>query len=103
MDYLLGGVAGMVSGAAGAFVAGVVQLVAKRLRNRRLVRRGEPPIRDVVYDPFWVLFAIVGFLAGLSWSWRLEGAWLSGAVAGLGAPALATLIFTGWGLAQLRR
>ena len=78
-------------------------LVAKRLRNRRLIRRGEPPIKDVLYQPLWVLFGIAGFIAGLSWTWRLDGTWVTGAVAGCGVPAFASLVWIGWGLAQLRR
>ena len=103
MEIVLGGVAGMVTGTVGAFVAGLFQIVAKRLRNRRAIRRGEPPHKDQLYTPFWVLFGILGLIAGLSWTWRLDGTWVTGAIAGCGFPALATLIFLGWGFSQLRR
>lgn len=93
----------MVTGAVGAFVAGVFHVVAKRLRNARLIRRGEPPIKDVIYQPLWVLFGICGVMAGMGWTWRLEGTWLTGAVAGCGVPAFASLVWIGWALAQLRR
>ena len=103
MEVVLGGVAGMVTGVIGSFVAAIVQLTGKRLRNSRALRRGEPPHKDLIYTPFWVLFGILGLIAGLSWTWRLDGTWVTGAVAGCGFPALAMVIFLGWGLSQLRR
>jgi drug/metabolite transporter (DMT)-like permease len=103
MEVLLGGLAGLVTGAAGAFVAGIFHILAKRLRNNRLIRRGEPPVKDLIYTPPWLLFAILGFIAGVSWTWRLEGTWMTGAIAGCGVPAFASLVWLGWALAQLRR
>lgn len=93
----------MVTGALGSLIAGVFNVVAKRLRNRRLVRRGEPPIKDAIYQPLWVLFGIAGVLAGWGWTFRLEGTWVTGAIAGCGVPAFASLVWIGWALAQLRR
>ncbi len=103
MEVLLGGFAGMITGVIGSMIAALVQMAAKGLRNVRLVRRGEPPIRDVAFTPYWVLFGILGFIAGASWTWRLSGTWVTGAVAGLGVPAFAALIFLGWAIAQLVR
>ena len=81
-----------MTGALGSFVAAIFHITAKRLRNARLIRRGEPPINDVVYSPLWILFGIGGFLAGLTWTWRLDGTWLTGAIAGCGVPAFASLV-----------
>jgi ABC-type uncharacterized transport system permease subunit len=67
------------------------------------VRRGEAPYKDVMFTPFWLLFGILGLIAGLSWTWRLDGTWVTGAIAGTGFPALATVIFIGVGLSQLRK
>jgi hypothetical protein len=103
MEILLGGLAGTVTGLIGAFVAGIFQITAKRMRNARYLRRDEPPVKDVMFTPFWALFGILGLLSGLSWTWRLDGTWLTGAIAGFGVPALACLIFLIWGLTQLRR
>ena len=103
MQILLGMLAGLVTGVAGAFVAGIVQITGKRLRNVRLVKHGQPALKDVVFTPFWPLFGIVGAIAGGCWTWRIEGTWVTGAVAGAGLPALATLIFLVVPLAQMRR
>ncbi|MEO8705526.1 MAG: hypothetical protein ABI867_36185 [Kofleriaceae bacterium] len=81
----------------------IVQITAKRFRNARLVARGESPYKDAMFTPFWVLFGILGLIAGLSWTWRLDGTWVTGAVAGLGFPALATVIFVGVAVAQVMR
>ncbi len=102
-EILLGGIAGMVTGAAGSFVAAIVHLTAKRMRNARALRRGEPAVKDVLFQPLWVLFGLAGLLAGLGWTWRLDGTWVTGAIAGCGVPAFALLVWLGWGLSQLRR
>jgi hypothetical protein len=93
----------MVTGALASFVAAIFHITAKRLRNARLIRRDEPPIKDVLFQPLWVLFGILGVMAGMGWTWRLEGTWVTGAVAGCGVPAFASLVWIGWSLAQLRR
>lgn len=103
MDVLLGGGAGLVTGVLGSFVAALVQLAGKMLRDRRHARRGLPPGRDRVFTPYWPLFGLLGAIAGSSWTWRLDGTWVTGAIAGLGAPAVAALVFATWALAQLRR
>jgi hypothetical protein len=103
VENLLGGLAGLVTGAVGAFVAGIFHITAKRVRNGRLIRRDEPPVRDVMFTPFWVLFGLIGFIAGICWTWRLDGTWLTGAVAGCGAPALLTLICIIWMIVSLVR
>jgi len=102
-NILLGALAGTITGVLGSLVAAFVQITGKRLRNARLIRRGEPPIKDVMFRPLWLLFGILGAIAGASWTWRLDGTWITGAIAGAGMPALATLIFLGVLLRQLRR
>jgi hypothetical protein len=103
MEVLLGGVAGLVTGVLGSFVAAIFHITGKRMRNARLIRRDEPPVKDVVFAPLWVLFGMLGLIAGLSWTWRLDGTWLTGAIAGLGVPAFASLCWLGWSIAQLRK
>jgi hypothetical protein len=101
MVVLLGGVAGLITGAAGSLVASIVQLLATHLRNRRLRRRGLP-IGAMTFQHFWVLFGIIGAIAGASWTWRLDGTWVTGAIAGACVPALATLVLAIIAMAQLR-
>jgi hypothetical protein len=103
MEVLLGGLAGLATGLLGSIFAALVQTLARWLRNARRARRGDAAIREPLFTPYWVLFGILGLIAGMSWTWRLSGTWVTGAYAGLGVPAFATLIFVGWALAQLRR
>ena len=93
MDVLFGGGAGLVTGVIGSLVAAVAQLAAKRARNARDARRGDPVLGDVVFAPMWLLFGLVGLVAGLCWSWQVGGGWVTGAIAGAGLPALATVVF----------
>lgn len=93
----------MITGTLASFVSELIHLVGKRMRNARYIRRGEPPVKDVLFRPLWVAFGILGLVAGLSWTWRLDGTWVTGAVAGCGLPAAASLAWIGWSLAQLRR
>lgn len=101
MAVVLGGVAGLITGAAGSLVTSVVQLVARHLRNQRLLRRGRP-IGDATFQHFWPLFGIIGAIAGASWTWRLDGTWVTGAIAGACVPAIATVVFGVIAMAQLR-
>jgi len=93
----------MITGALGSVVAEIFQITRKRMRNARYLRRSEPAVKDVMFRPLWVLFAIAGLVAGLGWTWRLEGTWITGAIAGCGVPAFASLCWIGASLAQLRR
>lgn len=103
MDVVLGGLAGLGSGVLGSFVAACLQALGRRLRDRRRAKRGETALLEARFTPYWVLFGLLGLVAGLSWTWRLQGTWVTGAVAGTGVPALASLIFLGWAAAQVRR
>ncbi|MFN0060370.1 MAG: hypothetical protein ACKVX7_18090 [Planctomycetota bacterium] len=94
MEILLGGLAGLGTGVVGSILAAVVQSLGRWLHKRRLARGGKPPVREQAFTPYWVLFGMLGFIAGT---------WMTGAMAGLGVPAIATLIFLGWALAQLVR
>lgn len=103
VDVLLGGLAGGVTGLIGSYLVAVVSITAKRARNARLVRHGEPGIKDVVFRPLWVLLGIIGLIAGLAWTWHLDGTWVTGAIAGAGAPAVMTFAWLVKLVAQLRR
>ena len=72
------------------------------MRNGRLIRRGEPPIKDVVFVTLWPIHAIVGAIAGLFAAWSADD-WVIGLVAGAGLPAFAALAYLIFTLAQLRR
>jgi hypothetical protein len=103
IQVLLGGLAGFITGGLGAFVAAIFMITAKRMRSARAIRRGDPPFKDQVFTPFWILFGILGFIAGITWTWRIDGTWATGAIAGCGVPAFASLAWLFWGLSQLRR
>lgn len=103
MDVGLGALAGLVTGVVGSVVAAFVQLLGKSLRNRSLARRGEGIPKDYVFRPLWVLCGIIGAIAGASWTWRLHSTWVTGAIAGLGAPALLTLVFVVTAIGQAVR
>jgi hypothetical protein len=102
MAVVFGGIAGMITGAIGSLVASIVQLLARHLRNARLGRRGEPPSRDTTFPHFWPLCAILGAIAGAAWTWRLDGTWVTGAIAGACVPACATLVLGVIAVARLR-
>jgi hypothetical protein len=54
---------GFVVGALGGFALALLQLWAKRWRNARLARRGEPPIRDCVLVRWHIPCATLGAVA----------------------------------------
>ena len=64
IDVGIGLVGGALAGALGGFVAAVLMLTARRLRNARLIRRGEPGKKDLVLPRFHGPGAAVGALAG---------------------------------------
>ena len=103
MDVLLAGGVGAVVGFLGSFVVATIQITAKRARNDRLIRRGEAPFKDVVFVPLWHLFAIIGLVAGMSWTWRLGDPWVTGTIAGSALPALFAVAWLATLLAQFRR
>ena len=89
-----GALAGSAAGAAGALVLAILQLVAKRLRNAALVRRGEPPYRDVIFTPapFVVVLGGLGALAGALTAALVGAWWPAAALAGAAAPVLLTAV-----------
>jgi hypothetical protein len=100
---LLGGLAGAITGILGSIVTALVQITAKRMRNARSIRRGEPPRKDVVFVTLWPLLAIIGFVGGLAWTWHLDATWVTGAIAGAALPAVMSFAWLATALAQLRR
>jgi hypothetical protein len=104
VEILFGALAGAIAAVPGALFAGIVQITYKRLRNGRLVRRGEPPIRDVLFAPLIPVHAIAGaIVGGIVVAARGGGWWPIGVLCGLGLPALGVVA---WGVAcvaQLRR
>jgi protein-S-isoprenylcysteine O-methyltransferase Ste14 len=94
----------VVTGAIGAVFFAVVQITAKRLRNRALVRRGEPPYRDCVFilSPFLLAFGVLGALAGAIAA-AVTGAWWPvSALAAAGPPALLAVVFVVFAARQAR-
>jgi hypothetical protein len=86
--FLLSFVGALIVGAVASYVASILGLVARRLRNNALFKRGRPPYRDVAFNREVVianalLCAIVG--AVLAWWMVPLRAILIG---GLVAPAL---------------
>lgn len=71
----------------GAFLAAGCQHAARRLRNRILVARGEPAVKDVVWRPPWAPLGAVGAVAGAIAS-AITGSPLVGAAAATALPAL---------------
>lgn len=82
-QILLGAVTGMIAGVvAAAAVALAQRTVANRLRiDPRPRARG-----------WWLMCGLMGLLGGIGWTWRLEGTWRTGMVAGLGLPALLVVV-----------
>lgn len=79
----------------GAIGFALVQITAKRLRNRVLVRRGEPPVKDVLFvlGPFLIMFGVLGVLAGAVAA-GIAGAWWPAApLAAAAPPALLAAVF----------
>lgn len=75
-----GAAGGAVGGALFGWIAAIVALTARRLRNAALVRRGGAPIRDLLLPKLWIPGALFGAIGG--------GA-TSGLGYGFGAAALA--------------
>ena len=61
---LLGALAGGLAGAGGAVLAAACQHGARLLRNRIVVARGEPAVKDVVWRPPWAPLGVMGLVAG---------------------------------------
>ena len=78
--------ASVAAGIAGSWLRGIAHLWLKRLRNARLMARGQAPYKDCVFQPFTLLGAISGLLVGGASCWWLG--WWAVAAAGLSLPAL---------------
>lgn len=100
MDVVLGGLAGLVTGVIGSLVVAGLHALGRLLRDRRRARRGIDAAQGRRFTPYWVLFGLLGFIAGTCWTWRLHGTWTTGALAGAGAPAFAALVVLAWTAAQ---
>lgn len=86
LQWCVIGAISVVAGVLGAWSTGIVHLTMKRWRNAVLVRRGEPPIRDVLFQPMTVPGAVLGLVVGAALGWWLE--WWTVLAAGLAFPAL---------------
>ncbi|MCA9710910.1 MAG: hypothetical protein KDK70_34030 [Myxococcales bacterium] len=67
----LGALGGAGVGLVAGFLTAVLVLQLRRLRNARLMRRGEPPIRDCVLPPFHVPGVFFGVVLGGGLAWVL--------------------------------
>lgn len=103
MDVVLGGLAGLVTGTLGSLVAACPEALGRRLRDLHRARRDGVPAPSLRFTPYWLLFGLLGLVAGACWTWRLQGTWRTGAIAGAGVPAFATLVFLAWTVTRLRR
>lgn len=64
LDIAIGAVGGAALGAIFGFVVAVVTLTARRLQNRRLVKRSEPPRKHLVLPRYHLPGAAIGLVAG---------------------------------------
>jgi hypothetical protein len=91
-SWLAGALTGLGTGVAAGFVLGIATITAKRIRNGRLMAKGEAPIKDVVFMPFYAFYGPVGAIAGgIAAAVRDEGV-VTGILAGLAVPVLMTLV-----------
>ena len=89
-----GALAGAATGVVGAIAFAILHLTAKRLRNAALVRRGEPPCKDLVFTPgpFLVLLGGLGAVAGALVAALASAWWPAAVLAGAAAPALLCVV-----------
>jgi len=80
MGALGGGAVGLVAG----FVVAVVVLQLRRVRNGVLIRRGEPPYRDLVLPPLAVPGGGLGVVLGGGFRGCCRCRWRSGWAAARG-------------------
>jgi hypothetical protein len=102
VEVALAAVVGIAAGLVGAVVQAVVQITQKRLRNNRYIRLGEPPVKDVMFNPLFAVFAIGGGIGGLI-AGAAGGSWTCGALGGSVLPAIATVGWLVGCVLQLRR
>lgn len=92
---------GVLLGGFGGFVAAIVQLQSKRLRNAYLVKAGKQPYRDCVLIGWYMPCAVIGALAS-----GALALWLSPAAAitlgSLTAPGLLVILFLAAAVSQMR-
>jgi len=79
--------AATATGVLGAWCTAVVHLQLKRWRNDRLIRRGEPPLKDILLQPMTVPGALLGLVVGLA-----TGGWIGWWALAVAAAALPLML-----------
>jgi hypothetical protein len=94
VEAAAGALAGAITGALGAFGFALLHIIAKRVRNGVLIRRGAAPYRDVVFvlAPWLIICGVIGAIAGAI-TGALGGAWWpAGVISGAATPALLAVV-----------
>ena len=91
-DVVVAAIAGAIAGVIGAYGSAALEHWSKTHRNDVHSTRDEPPVKDVVWNPHWKFFGVVGASASTGLSALGVGRAWSGAAAGLAALVLPLVI-----------
>lgn len=91
-EVVVAAIAGAIAGVGGAYGSAALERWSKTHRNDVYSARDEPPVKDVVWNPHWKFFGVVGATASASLSAVGVGRAWSGTAAGLAALVLPLVI-----------
>jgi hypothetical protein len=97
----LSALGGAIAGCLAGFVAAVLILQAKRLRNARLAKHGAPGVKDCVLTPLWMPGGLVGLVGG-GIAGAITGSWRVAAIVGLAFPAAILVLAIALAIRQSR-